>query len=68
MHLTPNSYRHMAALFVAYKQLDFLDLTPKEFAYIYSLKENIGDHSFYHSNKWHSPDVKAFWNIKSNMG
>ena len=68
MYLTPNSYRHMAALLVAYKLLGFLELTREEFVFIYSLKENTGDHSFYHSSKWHFCDVKAFWNIKSTIG
>ena len=56
MQLTPSLYHHMAALFVAYKQLGFLEPTPEEFAFIY------------HSRKWHSYDVNSFWNIKSKMG
>ena len=68
MQLTPNSYRYMAALLVAYKQLGFPEATLEEFTFIYSLKENTGDHKFYHSNKRHSHNIKPFWNVKSNMG
>ena len=68
MQLTPNSYRQIATLLMAYKQLGFPKLTIDEFAFIYSFKENMGDHGFYHSSKWYSRNVKAFWNIKSNMG
>ena len=64
MQLAPNSYCQMVVLLVAYKQLDFLDLTPKEFAFIYSLQENTGDHGFYQFRKWHSRDVKAFGTLK----
>ena len=60
MQLTPNSYRHMVVLQVAYKQLGFLEPTPEKFVFIYSLKENTRDHGFYHSSKLHSRDVKAF--------
>ena len=68
IQLSPNSYHHMVTLFVSYKELKFLDLTPEEFSYIYLVKENTSDYGFYHTIKWHSRNVKAFWNVGSNMG
>ena len=44
IQLTLNSYHHMAALLVAYKQSGFPEPSTEEFACIYSLKENSGDH------------------------